>query len=115
MVDKKTKKPVKKTVVKKTVDKKVTPKTVSKEKLEGFLYEDVFKACGKNELETDKMMQLIADYSFEKDVKERQRCIAIAFGNWRHGAEFDVNQSTKEMFEEHNFKKAQKIPKKLMG
>jgi len=100
---------------KKTVTKKVAPKTVSEEKNEGFLYEDVLKACGKNELEADKIMQLITDYSFEKDMKERQRCIAIAFGNWRHGAEFDVSQSTKETFEEHNFNKAQKILKKLMG
>jgi hypothetical protein len=111
MAEKKTKK----VVVKKTVTKKVAPKTISKKKIEGFLYEDVLKACGKNELEADKIMQLITDYSFEKDMKERQRCIAIAFGNWRHGAEFDVSQSTKETIEEHNFKKAQKILKKLMG
>ena len=74
MAEKKTKK----VVVKKTVTKKVAPKTVSKKKIEGFLYEDVLKACGKNELEADKIMQLITDYSFEKDMKERQRCIAIA-------------------------------------
>ena len=112
MAEKKTKK----VVAKKTVTKKVAPKEVVKSsKLDNLLYEDVLKACGKNQLEADKIMQLITDYSFEKDMKERQRCIAIAFGNWRHGAEFDVSQSTKETFEEHNFKKAQKILKKLMG
>ena len=112
MAEKKTKK----VVAKKPVAKKVAPKEVVKSsKLDSLLYEDVLKACGKNQLEADKIMQLITDYSFEKDMKERQRCIAIAFGNWRHGAEFDVSQSTKETFEEHNFKKAQKILKKLMG
>jgi len=112
MAEKKTKK----VVAKKTVTKKVAPKEVVKSsKLDSLLYEDVLKACKKNEAEADKIMQLITDYSFEKDMKERQRCIAIAFGNWRHGAEFDVSQSTKETFEEHNFNKAQKILKKLMG
>ena len=112
MAEKKTKK----VAAKKTVTKKVAPKEVVKSsKLDNLLYEDVLKACKKNEAEADKIMQLITDYSFEKDMKERQRCIAIAFGNWRHGAEFDVSQSTKETFEEHNFKKAQKILKKLMG
>ena len=112
MAEKKTKK----VVAKKTVTKKVAPKEVVKSsKLDSLLYEDVLKACKKNEAEADKIVQLITDYSFEKDMKERQRCIAIAFGNWRHGAEFDVSQSTKETFEEHNFKKAQKILKKLMG
>ena len=99
----------------KKTKKVVAKKVVKSSKLDNLLYEDVLKACGKNELEADKIMQLITDYSFEKDMKERQRCIAIAFGNWRHGAEFDVSQSTKETFEEHNFKKAQKILKKLMG
>jgi hypothetical protein len=112
MAEKKTKK----VVAKKTVTKKVAPKEVVKSsKLDNLLYEDVLKACKKNEAEADKIVQLIADYSFEEDQVERQRCIAIAFGNWRHGAEFDVSQSTKETFEEHNFKKAQKILKKLMG
>jgi hypothetical protein len=112
MAEKKTKK----VVAKKTVTKKVAPKEVVKSsKLDSLLYEDVLKACKKNEAEADKIVQLIADYSFEEDQVERQRCIAIAFGNWRHGAEFDVSQSTKETFEEHNFKKAQKILKKLMG
>ena len=112
MAEKKTKK----VVAKKTVTKKVAPKEVVKSsKLDSLLYEDVLKACKKNEAEADKIVQLITDYSFEEDQVERQRCIAIAFGNWRHGAEFDVSQSTKETFEEHNFKKAQKILKKLMG
>ena len=112
MAEKKTKK----VVAKKTVTKKVAPKEVVKSsKLDNLLYEDVLKACKKNEAEADKIVQLIADYSFEEDQVERQRCIAIAFGNWRHGAEFDVSQSTKETFEEHNFNKAQKILKKLMG
>jgi hypothetical protein len=112
MAEKKTKK----VVAKKTVTKKVAPKEVVKSsKLDSLLYEDVLKACKKNEAEADKIVQLIADYSFEEDQVERQRCIAIAFGNWRHGAEFDVSQSTKETFEEHNFNKAQKILKKLMG
>ena len=116
MAEKKTKKVVAKKPVAKTVTKKIAPKEVVKSsKLDNLLYEDVLKACGKNQLEADKIMQLITDYSFEKDMKERQRCIAIAFGNWRHGAEFDVSQSTKETFEEHNFNKAQKILKKLMG
>ena len=111
MAEKKTKK----VVVKKTVTKKIAPKTVNKEKLDSFLYEDVLKACKKNEAEAAKIMQLIADYSFEKDQVERQRCISIAFGNWRHGDQFDAKLSDKETFEEHNFKKAQKILKKLMG
>ena len=116
MAEKKTKKVVAKKPVAKTVTKKIAPKEVVKSsKLDNLLYEDVLKACKKNEAEADKIVQLIADYSFEEDQVERQRCISIAFGNWRHGAEFDVSQSTKETFEEHNFKKAQKILKKLMG
>jgi len=112
MAEKKTKK----VVAKKTVTKKVAPKEVVKSsKLDNLLYEDVLKACKKNEAEADKIVQLIADYSFEEDQVERQRCISIAFGNWRHGDQFDAKLSDKETFEEHNFKKAQKILKKLMG
>ena len=115
----------KKVADEKTTTNEVAPEVVAEEvvveevvkssKFDNLLYEDVLKACKKNEAEADKIVQLIADYSFEEDQVERQRCIAIAFGNWRHGAEFDVSQSTKETFEEHNFKKAQKILKKLMG
>ena len=112
MAEKKTKK----VVAKKTVTKKVAPKEVIKSsKLDSLLYEDVLKACKKNEAEADKIVQLIADYAFEKDQVERQRCIAIAFGNWRHGDQFDAKLGDKETFEEHNFNKAQKILKKLMG
>ena len=112
MAEKKTKK----VVAKKTVTKKVAPKEVVKSsKLDSLLYEDVLKACKKNEAEADKIVQLIADYSFEEDQVERQRCISIAFGNWRHGDQFDAKLGDKETFEEHNFKKAQKILKKLMG
>ena len=112
MAEKKTKK----VVAKKTVTKKVAPKEVVKSsKLDSLLYEDVLKACKKNEAEADKIVQLIADYSFEEDQVERQRCISIAFGNWRHGDQFDATLGDKETFEEHNFNKAQKILKKLMG
>ena len=93
----------------------VAEEVVKSSKLDGFLYEDVLKACKKNEAEADKIMQLIADYSFEKDQVERHRCISIAFGNWRHGDQFDAKLGDKETFEEHNFNKAQKILKKLMG
>ena len=119
------KKKTKKVVDEKTTTNEVAPEVVAEEvvaeevvkssKLDGFLYEDVLKACKKNEAEADKIMQLIADYSFEKDQVERHRCISIAFGNWRHGDQFDAKLSDKETFEEHNFKKAQKILKKLMG
>jgi len=111
MADKKiTKKPIKKTV-KKTVAKKVPSS-----KLDKLTFDDVLKACKKkNKEEAEKIFQLIADYSFEKDDTERQRCISIAFGNWRHGSEFDTGLGDKESFEEHNFKKCQKILKKLVG
>jgi hypothetical protein len=119
------KKKTKKVVDEKTTTNEVAPEVVAEEvvaeevvkssKLDGFLYEDVLKACKKNEAEADKIMQLIADYSFEKDQVERHRCISIAFGNWRHGDQFDAKLGDKETFEEHNFNKAQKILKKLMG
>ena len=116
MAEKKTKKVVAKKPVAKTVTKKIAPKEVVKSsKLDNLLYEDVLKACKQNEAEADKIIQLIADYSFEEDQVERQRCISIAFGNWRHGDQFDVTLGDKETFEEHNFNKAQKILKKLMG
>ena len=116
MAEKKTKKVVAKKPVAKTVTKKIAPKEVVKSsKLDNLLYEDVLKACKKNEAEADKIVQLIADYSFEEDQVERQRCISIAFGNWRHGDQFDATLGDKETFEEHNFNKAQKILKKLMG
>ena len=115
----------KKVVDKKTTTNEVAPEVVAEEvvaeevvkssKLDNLLYEDVLKACKKNEAEADKIVQLIADYSFEEDQVERQRCISIAFGNWRHGAEFDETLGDKETFEEHNFNKAQKILKKLIG
>ena len=97
------------------VAEKTVKKKIESSKLDNLLYEDVLKACKKNEAEADKIVQLIADYSFEEDQVERQRCISIAFGNWRHGAEFDETLGDKETFEEHNFNKAQKILKKLIG
>ena len=94
----------------------VAEEVVKSFKLDTLLYKDVLKACKQNEAEADKIIQLIADYSFEEeDQVERQRCISIAFGNWRHGDQFDATLGDKETFEEHNFNKAQKILKKLMG
>lgn len=106
-------KKIKKTTTKKTVglEKPVTKSN----KLDSFLRGDVLTACNKNEIVADKILQLIGDYSFEKDQTERQRCICIAFGNWRYGAEFDAKLGTMGDFEVHNFKKCEKILKKLLG
>ena len=113
MAEKKTTKkkaPAKKPVAKKTVAKKSNKLT-----LDTFPFDELLKICKKDEVVANKMQQLISDYSFEKDETERQRCISIAFGNWRHGSEFDTDLGDKESFEEHNFKKCQKILKKLVG
>ena len=108
-----TEKKIKKTATKKTVaPKKPVVKSV---KLDSLLFADVLKACKKNETEAEKILQLIGDYSFEKDQVERQRCICIAFGNWRHGVEFDAKLGTMGDFEVHNFTKCEKILKKLLG
>jgi hypothetical protein len=120
MAKNKTKNKTKNVVDEKTTTNEVAPEVVAEEvvksfKLDTLLYKDVLKACKQNEAEADKIIQLIADYSFEEDQVERQRCISIAFGNWRHGDQFDATLGDKETFEEHNFNKAQKILKKLMG
>ncbi len=76
MADKKTtKKPTKK-VTKKTVAKK------SKLTLDTFPFDELLKICKKDEVVAEKFQQLISDFSFEKDQKERERCISIAYGNW---------------------------------
>lgn len=114
---------VKKTTVKKaspkktTTKKKVTTKTVKKEpkvktakfaSLDDISVEEFVKVT-KDQLQAEKFVQLINDYKFEKDQTERIRCVAIAFGNWRHGFEFDPDVGSKENFESHNFEKAKKI------
>lgn len=68
----------------------------------------------KSEEKARKVIQLINDYAFEKDQVERIRCISIAFGNWRHGAEFDESVSSKENFEQHNFTKCKTILERLV-
>jgi hypothetical protein len=81
--------------------------------LDDLVIEDFKKLC--SEKEAEKIIQLIRDYSFEKNQAERGRCIAIAFGNWRNGAEFDPAVGSKENFEEHNFNKCKKILDQLTG
>ena len=104
----------KKTTKKKAPAKKPVAKK-SKLTFDTFPFDELLKICKKDVVVAEKMQQLISDYSFEKDETERQRCISIAFGNWRHGSEFDTGLGDKESFEEHNFKKCQKILKKLVG
>ena len=120
---------VKKTNVKKaspkktTAKKKVTTKTVKKEptvktakfaSLDDISVEEFVKIT-KDQLQAEKFVQLINDYKFEKDQTERIRCVAIAFGNWRHGFEFDPDVGSKENFESHNFEKAKKILNDLVN
>jgi|DEB0MinimDraft_4_1074332.scaffolds.fasta_scaffold84862_2 hypothetical protein len=120
---------VKKTTVKKaspkktTTKKKVTTKTVKKASraktakfasLDDISVEEFVKIT-KDQLQAEKFVQLINDYKFEKDQTERIRCVAIAFGNWRHGFEFDPDVSSKENFESHNFEKAKKILNDLVN
>lgn len=68
----------------------------------------------KNTEQAQKIIQLINDYSFETDQQERIRCVSIAFGNWRHGAEFDPTQGIKDNFEQHNFTKCKSILERLV-
>ena len=74
-----------------------------------------FVKITKDQLQAEKFVQLINDYKFEKDQTERIRCVAIAFGNWRHGFEFDPDVGSKENFESHNFEKAKKILNDLVN
>ena len=120
---------VKKTTVKKaspkktTAKKKVTTKAVKKEttvKTAKFASLDdisveTFFGVTKDQQQAEKFVQLINDYKFEKDQTERIRCVAIAFGNWRHGFEFDPDVGSKENFESHNFEKAKKILHELVN
>jgi len=115
---------VKKSSPKKTtVEKKVTTKTVKKApkvqtakfaSLDDISVEELVKLT-KDQLQAEKFVQLINDYKFEKDQTERIRCVAIAFGNWRHGFEFDPDVGSKENFESHNFEKAKKILNELVN
>ena len=115
---------VKKSSPKKTTaKKKVTTKTVKKEptiqtakfaSLDDISVEEFVKIT-KDQLQAEKFVQLINDYKFEKDQTERIRCVAIAFGNWRHGFEFDPDVGSKENFESHNFEKAKKILNALVN
>mgnify|MGYP006409122763 FL=1 len=107
MADKKTKKPVKKTVVKKTVAKK------SKVTLDNFPFDELLKICKKDTVVTDKIQQLISDYSFEKDQVERERCICIAFGNWSMNNYDTNNDGTVDEFELDSNKRADKILKAM--
>ena len=102
MADKKTtKKPVKKTVAKKS---KIT--------LDNFPADELLKICKKDTVITDKIQQLISDYSFEKDQTERERCICIAFGNW--ALMYDKNNDgTVDDFELDSNKRADKILKAM--
>ena len=80
MAEKKTTKkkaPAKKPVAKKTVAKKSKKLT-----LDTFPFDELLKICKKDEVVAEKFQQLISDFSFEKDQKERERCISIAYGNW---------------------------------
>lgn len=97
-----TKKPVKKTVAKKS---KIT--------LDNFPADELLKICKKDTVITDKIQQLISDYSFEKDQTERERCICIAFGNWAM-INYDANNDgTVDKFELDSNKHADKILKAM--
>ena len=103
MADKKTtKKPVKKTVAKKS---KIT--------LDNFPADELLKICKKDTVITDKIQQLISDYSFEKDQTERERCICIAFGNWAMSNYDANNDGTIDEFELDSNKRADKILKAM--
>jgi hypothetical protein len=106
------------TVLEETVEEVVEVKKPKKstkvaKSLDDLVVEDFDKLCSEDEAK--KIIQLIGDYSFEEDQTERRRCVAIAFGNWRHGAEFDPSVGTKQNFEEHNFNKCKTILEKVTG
>jgi len=113
MADKKTtKKPTKK-VTKKTVAKK------SKLTLDTFPFDELLKICKKDEVVAEKFQQLISDFSFEKDQKERERCISIAYGNWakvNYDIDGDGNVDEKELDGQlHADKILKAINKKING
>jgi hypothetical protein len=96
-----------------TTIKKTSKATKVFKKLDDLVVEDFDKLCSKEEAE--KIIQVIKDYSFEQDQTERRRCVSIAFGNWRQGAQFDPGLGSKQNFEEHNFNKCKTILEKLTG
>lgn len=67
-----------------------------------------------NTEQSKKIVQLINDYAFETDQQERIRCVSIAFGNWRYGAEFDPTKGSEDLFEQHNFAKCKSILERLV-
>ena len=100
-------KKITKTPVKKTVAKK------SKITLDNFPANELLKICKKDAVITDKIQQLISDYSFEKDQTERERCICIAFGNWAMSNYDTNNDGTVDEFELDSNKHADKILKAM--
>ena len=100
-------KKITKTPVKKTVAKK------SKITLDNFPANELLKICKKDAGITDKIQQLISDYSFEKDQTERERCICIAFGNWAMSNYDANNDGTVDEFELDSNKHADKILKAM--
>ena len=100
-------KKITKTPVKKTVAKK------SKITLDNFPANELLKICKKDAVITDKIQQLISDYSFEKDQTERERCICIAFGNWAMSNYDANNDGTVDEFELDSNKRADKILKAM--
>jgi len=100
-------KKITKTPVKKTVAKK------SKITLDNFPANELLKICKKDAVITDKIQQLISDYSFEKDQTERERCICIAFGNWAMSNYDANNDGTVDEFELDSNKHADKILKAM--
>ena len=100
-------KKITKTPVKKTVAKK------SKITLDNFPANELLKICKKDAVITDKIQQLISDYSFEKDQTERERCICIAFGNWAMSNYDANNDGTVDEFELDSNKHADKIFKAM--
>ena len=99
-------KKITKTPVKKTVAKK------SKITLDNFPANELLKICKKDAVITDKIQQLISDYSFEKDQTERERCICIAFGNWALAYDKN-NDGTVDDFELDSNKSADTILKAM--
>ena len=99
-------KKITKTPVKKTVAKK------SKITLDNFPANELLKICKKDAVITDKIQQLISDYSFEKDQTERERCICIAFGNWALAYDKN-NDGTVDDFELDSNKRADTILKAM--
>lgn len=108
---------VKKTAVKKsTVKKTAKPEPVKTAKFSNLddISVDEFEKVFKDRVRAEKVVQLIKDYSFEKNQTERVRCVSIAFGNWRYGAEFDPAIGSKDNFELHNFEKCKNILESLL-